>query len=100
MSSELLQTAGHVVAQVAPQLDGVALSNEGGPLLTPVATLLEVGSELVPGAVPVGLAVQGEVSPQRGGVAAQPAVAAAGNQGAPLGLGQGARGVQVLLHRL
>lgn len=57
MSTELLQAAGHVVTQIAPQLDGVALSNESGPLLTPVSALLEVGSELVPGAVSVRLAV-------------------------------------------
>lgn len=79
MPSELLQAAGHVVTQVAPQLDGVALSNEGSPLLTPVSPLLEVSSKLVAGAVSVGLTVQGEVSPQRGGVTAQPAVATTGN---------------------
>lgn len=100
MSSQLVQTAGHVVTQVAPQLDGVAFSNKGSPLLTPVPTLLEVSSKLVPGAVSVSLTVQGEVSPQLGGVTAQPAVAATSDQGAPLRLGQRARGVQVLLHRL
>lgn len=100
VTSQFLQTAGHVVAQVAPQLDRVPLGDEGGPLLTPVPALLQVGGELVARAVAVGLTVQREVGPQRGGVAAQLAVAAAGHQGAPLGLGQRARGVQVLLHRL
>lgn len=100
MSPELFQAAGHIVAQVAPQLDRVSLGDQGGALLAPVAALLEVSGELVAGAVSVGLAVQGEVGPQRRGVAAQPAVAAARDQGAPLGLGQRARGVQVLLHGL
>lgn len=97
---QFLQAAGHVVAQVAPQLDRVPLGDEGGALLAPVPALLQVGGQLVARAVPVGLAVQREVGPQRRGVAAQLAVAAAGHQGAPLGLGQRARGVQVLLHGL
>lgn len=57
MSSQLIQTAGHVVAQVAPHLDGVALGNEGRPLLAPIPALLEVSGELVAGAVSVRLAV-------------------------------------------
>ncbi len=93
MSSQLLQTAGHVLTQVAPQLDGVALRNKGSPLLTSVTTLLEVSSKLVPGAVSVSLAVQGEVSPQWGGVATQAAVAATSDQRAPFRLGQRARGI-------
>lgn len=100
VSSQFLQTAGHIVTQVAPQLDRVPLRNKGCPLLTPVAALLEVSGKLVPGAVSVSLTVQREICPQRGGVATQLTVAATGHQGAPLRLGQGARGVQVLLHGL
>lgn len=100
MSLKLLQTAGHIFTQVAPHLDGVSLGNEGSPLLTPVTSFLNMGSKLIPSPVSVSLAVQGEVSPQGGGVATQPAVTATGDQGAPFGLRQGARGVQVLLHGL
>lgn len=99
MSSELLQAAGHIVTQAAPQLDRVAFRNKGGPLLTPVTALLDVCSKLVPGAVSVRLTVQGEVSPQWSGVATQLTVTATSDQGAPLRLGQRARAVLVLLHR-
>ncbi|KAG7253683.1 hypothetical protein CRUP_015848 [Coryphaenoides rupestris] len=47
VSSELLQAAGHVVAQVASQLHRVALGDHGGHLLWG-----PVSSQLVPGAVP------------------------------------------------
>ncbi|TNN39977.1 hypothetical protein EYF80_049853 [Liparis tanakae] len=82
---------------------GVAGRGGGGGLIWGLRSQSATGrvsGQLVPGAVSVGLTVQGEVGPQLGGVAAQPAVAAAGDQGAPLGLGQRARGVQVLLHGL
>lgn len=100
MPSHLLQTAGHIVTQVASQLDRIAFGNQGSTFLTSISSLLDVSCKLVPGPVSVSLAVQGKVSPQRGGVATELTVAATGNQGAPLRLGQRARGVQVLLHRL
>lgn len=100
MASELLQAARHIVAQAASQLDRVAFGNEGSAFLTSISPLLNVSCKLVAGAVSVRLTVQGEVGPQRGGVAAELTVAATGNQGAPLRLGQRSRGVEVLLHTL
>lgn len=100
MPSQLLQTAGHIIAQVASQLDRVAFGNQRSAFLTSISSLVNVSCKLVPGAVSVSLAVQGKVSPQRGGVAAELTVAAAGDQGAPLRLRQRSRGVEVLLHRL
>lgn len=99
---QFLQAGGLEVTQVTLQLDWVACSNQllkflpvpGLPLLP------EVGSQLVLGPVSVCLAVQGEVSPEGGAVATQPAVAASSHQRAPLRLGQGAGGAQVRPKRL
>lgn len=55
---------------------------------------------LVAGAVSISLTVQGEISPQWGGVATQSAVTTTCNKGAPLRLWQGAGSIQMLLYRL